>query len=437
MRELLREEAGAFFDALDGPSPASIRFNPLKPARDGELPFRELFDGQVPWCERGAYLRERPSFTLDPLLHGGAYYVQEASSMFLDHVLRQLLHGPSRVLDLCAAPGGKSTLGIGLLAGESLWVANEVVASRAAVLKENVIKWGSERVVVTRADSSRFAALPGAFDLVIVDAPCSGEGMFRREDGRAVSGWSEGATRACEARQRRIARDAWECVAPGGYLVYSTCTYNPGENERVLEWIARLDGACPVAISHDFAGIAPGDSPLPCYRFYPHRTRGEGFFTGALRKDDGPRFALPSRQERLPRVALPAGVEALVRGSGDHARYLAGETAGIVPRAHAGFIHHLERRVGVLYKGCEVAETGGKMAHALALWAGLPRERVETREVGLETATRFLRKEEVRLDVPRGEWAIVAYRSVALGWVKGVGGRVNNYYPVEWRVRLG
>lgn len=435
--ELLRDEAAAFFRSLETPAPVSIRFNPLKPIPRQELPFRELFDGRVEWCEQGVYLRERPSFTLDPAWHGGGYYVQEASSMFLAHALRQVAgEKPVRVLDLCAAPGGKSTLGIGVVAEGSLWVANEVVAGRAAVLKENMVKWGSERVVVTRGDPSRFASMPGAFDLVLVDAPCSGEGMFRK-DRRAVEEWSERNARACEERQRRIAKEAWACLSPGGHLIYSTCTYRPGENERVLEWLAGQPGARPVEISHDFAGIAAGDSSLPCYRFYPHRTRGEGFFTGALRKEDGAPFLLPAKEGRVDRVALPPVLQALARDAGDCIPYLAGEVAGIVPRAHAGFIRCLEKRVGVLYKGCELGEAGGKMAHSLALWARLPREKVATREVDAATALRYLRKEDARIDAPRGEWAIVTHRSLALGWVKGVGGRANNYYPKEWRVRAG
>jgi 16S rRNA C967 or C1407 C5-methylase (RsmB/RsmF family)/NOL1/NOP2/fmu family ribosome biogenesis protein len=434
--EQLGADAPAFFRSLAAPAPVSIRFNPRKPAAMDALPFRDLLDGRVPWCEEGAYLRARPVFTLDPVLHGGGYYVQEASSMFLARVLRQLLDGrPARVLDLCAAPGGKSTLGASLLPDGGLWVANEVAPSRAAVLKENMIKWGDERVVVTSSDPSRFALLPGAFDVVLVDAPCSGEGMFRKDAG-AIEEWSEARLHACEERQRRILADAWECLAPEGHLIYSTCTYNPGENERALEWMAARFAARPVAIDHAFAGIKAGDSPLPCYRFYPHESRGEGFFVGVLRKSEGVAFSLPAKSSRVPRVALPPPFRALARDAGACVPYLSGETAGIVPGRHAGFIQHLGTRVGLLYKGVEMGEATGRRSHALALWSGLPRGEVHAREVDLATALRYLRKEEVHFDAPPGEWVLVTYHSLALGWVKAVGGRLNNYYPKEWRVRL-
>jgi 16S rRNA C967 or C1407 C5-methylase (RsmB/RsmF family)/NOL1/NOP2/fmu family ribosome biogenesis protein len=437
MNELLREEADLLFRALEAPASISIRLNPRKPVTLEALPFHNQAEGRVPWCEQGVYLKERPSFTLDPVWHGGGYYVQEASSMFTAQVLKQLLVGgtaATRVLDLCAAPGGKSTLGVSLLPTGALWVANEVIPSRAAVLKENLIKWGDDRIVVTSGDPARFAGLPGAFDVVLVDAPCSGEGMFRKEK-RAVEEWSEGTTRLCEERQRRIVAAAWQCIAPGGYLIYSTCTFNPGENERVLEWAAREFGAEPVAIDHAFAGVRPGNSPLPCYRFYPHATRGEGFFIGVLRKREGSRFS--PREERLPQVMLPPEIRRLVGETEAYALYVAGETVGIMPRLHAGFVRYLGTRVGVLYKGCEIgAVEKRRMAHAFALWNGLPREEVRVQEVDLATALRYLRREEVRFDTLPGEWVLVTYHSLALGWVKGVGGRVNNYYPKEWRLRM-
>jgi NOL1/NOP2/fmu family ribosome biogenesis protein len=301
-----------------------------------------------------------------------------------------------------------------------------------------MIKWGSDRVVVTSADPSRFAALPGAFDIVLVDAPCSGEGMFRKE-ARAIEEWSEERLHACEERQKRVVADAWECLAPGGYLVYSTCTFNPGENERVLEWVSRQFHATPVAISHAFAGIMPGDSPLPCYRFYPHALRGEGFFAGVLRKEGGTPFALPSSRAPASRVVLPPDIRSLLRERGDYIPYVAGETVGILPPAHAAFVHYLGTRVGLLYKGCEIGEAvkgKSKMAHSFALWDALPREGLRVQEVDLPTARRYLRKEEIYFDAPPGEWVLVTYRSLALGWVKAVGNRLNNYYPKEWRVRL-
>lgn len=189
MQQLLGNESETFFQALVSESPTSIRLNPKKTANT-DLPFPELLSRQVPWCSNGYYLKERPSFTSDPLLHGGAYYVQEASSMFLQVVLQQITGDtPLRVLDLCAAPGGKSTLLASNLPKDSLLVSNEVIKSRASILKENIIKWGYDHIVVTNSDPNRFTGMKGAFDMILVDAPCSGEGMFRKDE-KAITEWS-------------------------------------------------------------------------------------------------------------------------------------------------------------------------------------------------------------------------------------------------------
>ncbi len=290
---------------------------------------REIL-GRVPWCEEGFYLAERPIFTLDPLLHGGAYYVQEPSSMFLSYIVKKLLPEgkPLRVLDLCAAPGGKSTLLASELPKGSLLVSNEVVRSRASILKENIIKWGSGNVVVTNSDPERFTPMEEAFDMILVDAPCSGEGMFRKEE-RAIEEWSEANLRLCEERQRRILSAVYPSLKRGGLLIYSTCTFNEGENEKMLHFMVHEFGAESVEVEHNFAGVervggklsgsgvatkfadvnslevqskakrdregaleakagrldevSAGES-LYGYAFLPHRVAGEGFFIGVLRR---------------------------------------------------------------------------------------------------------------------------------------------------------
>jgi 16S rRNA C967 or C1407 C5-methylase (RsmB/RsmF family) len=242
----LGDVAGSFLDSLETEPPVSIRHHPLKPGRvftDCE---------PVPWAEGGCYLEERPVFTLDPAFHAGAYYVQEASSMLLDHVVRSLCRSGSgqpvqTVLDACAAPGGKTTLLASALP-ESFVVANEVIRSRVPVLVENVTKWGTGNIAVTSAEVNRFAALPGFFDLIVADAPCSGEGLFRKQPG-ARSEWSPDNARHCSLRQRRILMDVWPSLRAGGWLIYSTCTYNPDENEENLRWLINETGAETVNIS--------------------------------------------------------------------------------------------------------------------------------------------------------------------------------------------
>ena len=303
MQQLLGNESETFFQALVSESPTSIRLNPEKTANT-DLPFSELLSRQVPWCSNGYYLKERPSFTSDPLLHGGAYYVQEASSMFLQVVLQQITGDtPLRVLDLCAAPGGKSTLLANNLPKDSLLVSNEIIKSRASILKENIIKWGYDHIVVTNSDPNRFTGMKGAFDMILVDAPCSGEGMFRKDE-KAIMEWSENNLRLCEERQKRILSDVWDALAPGGYLVYSTCTYNPGENEDILNWILTTFDASSVEIRHNFTAITPSPSPLHGYHFYPHKTSGEGLFMGVIQKNDGTPFTMKKEKRATPSPAV-------------------------------------------------------------------------------------------------------------------------------------
>ncbi|MBP5210366.1 MAG: RsmB/NOP family class I SAM-dependent RNA methyltransferase, partial [Bacteroidales bacterium] len=278
-----KENASTLLNAIENSEPVvSVRRNSLKLSIDD---FREHFhgnvDGVVLWCQDGIYLKERPSFALDPLFHAGAYYVQEASSMSVVSVLKALnAEGTSlRILDLCAAPGGKTTAIASAIDGGSLLVANEVIRSRATVLAENVSKWGRSNVVVTNSDPADFKKVPGFFDVVFADVPCSGEGMFRK-DSEAVEQWSAANVALCSSRQRKIVADAWTSLRPGGYLVYSTCTYNHFENDDNVAWIASELGAQVVDIQIE------GAVKTRCgLQFVPGITRGEGFFCALLRKN--------------------------------------------------------------------------------------------------------------------------------------------------------
>ena len=267
-------------DALQDEAPVSIRVNSAKCDR-------EVKGERVPWSANGIYLAERPTFTFDPLFHAGCYYVQEASSMFVEQVLKTYVSSPVVMLDLCAAPGGKSTAARAVLPDGSLLVANEVMRNRVQILAENLIKWGNTEVVVTNNDPSDFAALPGMFDVVLTDVPCSGEGMFRK-DAVAVEEWSADNVQICRQRQRRILADVWTALKPGGLLIYSTCTYNREEDEDNVAWIARELGAevleVPVRPEWNITGNLT-EADFPVYRFLPHKTKGEGFFLAVLRKD--------------------------------------------------------------------------------------------------------------------------------------------------------
>lgn len=435
IKNILQEEAGLLLDALQEESPVSVRLNPAKTVSAPLL--AEVKADPVPWCKTGFYLKERPVFTLDPCFHGGAYYVQEASSMFLHHVLEQVMPaGNLRVLDLCAAPGGKSTLIASLLSPGSLLVANEVIRSRASILKENIIKWGHDNIVVTSSDPSDFTPLQGAFDMVVVDAPCSGEGMFRK-DVKAIEEWSVNNLQLCADRQKRIVANVWDTLKPDGFLIYSTCTYNPGENEEILEWMVSEFNAEIIPVNHPFNGIV---NTTGCH-FYPHRITGEGFFIGVVRKKDGTTWQPPrgKKGNKPQSTTIPAEVTRLIRPEIPVAVYTDGNQTGIIPAAHESFVDELEKQARVIYKGCEIAEINNKklkLLHPLALYKGLNREACATYETSLATALTYLKKEDIPVTAPAGEWVLITHNGIGLGWGKSLGNRLNNYFPKEWRIRM-
>lgn len=441
MKALLKEEWDAFFRALQSEPPVSIRLNPARLGTPGTAVLAPVCGQPVEWCPSGYYLKERPVFTLDPCFHGGAYYVQEASSMFLSHVISQIMPaGDVRALDLCAAPGGKSTLLASQLSPGSLLLANEVIRSRASILKENIIKWGRNNIVVTNNDPADFQDLESTFDLILVDAPCSGEGMFRK-DPKAIGEWSEDNLRLCSERQKRILTDVWNALKPGGFLIYSTCTYNPAENEGILEWLTKNFEAESIRIEHSFSTITPTDSKAFGYHFYPHKTTGEGFFIGVVRKTGGREstYRKSKKANKTKPVILPAEIARLI-GQPDNVTAFCNENAiGFLPAQHEEFISRLEEKLRIIYKGCEAAEPNYKkikLLHPLALYAGLNLEHCHTFAADTATALTFLKKEEIRITAEAGEWVLITHQGIGLGWGKSLGNRLNNYYPKEWRIRM-
>ncbi len=437
-----KDEYSCFEETLNSEPCVSVRVNPYKIPQGWAVQDNLR---HVLWCDDGYYFDERPVFTLDPLLHGGAYYVQEASSMFLYYILGKLIspHEPIRVLDLCAAPGGKSTLVASELPYGSILVANEVIKSRASILKENIIKWGTGNVVVTNSDPSCFTEMEGAFDVILVDAPCSGEGMFRKDE-RAIEEWSEANLRICEERQQRILRDIWPALKPGGYLIYSTCTYNPGENGDILNFMQHEFGAHPVEIRHRFHQIISSDVKYG-YHFMPHKVDGEGLFVGVVQKDGqevcSERWMRERKDKRVaPKsVKLPKQVASLIRNIEAYAVYESEDGFGIVPKEQERFIAAVEQRVRVIYKGCEVAQMIGqkvKLLHPLALFAGLDKDAVTIYDADRKSALKFLKREDIDVAAPNGTWVLVSYNGVGLGWGKKIGNRLNNNYPKGWMIRM-
>jgi 16S rRNA C967 or C1407 C5-methylase (RsmB/RsmF family) len=432
-------EKESLFSALSAVSPTSIRINRAK------WPGIPLENDKVPWCETGYYLGRRPQFTLDPLLHAGCYYVQEASSMFLEQAVKQTGADRDglRILDLCAAPGGKTTH-LASLAGEgSVVVANEVVRARASILAENVVKWGRGNTIVTSSDPEAFGRLGGYFDLIVVDAPCSGEGMFRELNVRDE--WSVDNCSLCAGRQWRIIADVWPSLKEGGHLIYSTCTFNPDENEKQIQRLLSQFACSSVPLKYSsFPGIAPVPTKKETlgYGFHPGRVRGEGFFLAVVRKEEP---AGPSKGSR--QAASRAGrIQAeMVRGAKEYAMVKEdfiddfSGTAIALPMPRAEF-HSLAAGVKIVKAGTALftLKQGSVIpAHDLAVSSLFRRGALPEAGVGYDEAIRFLRNEsDVGAVFNEKGWNTVVYRGMPLGFIKNIGQRINNYYPSEWRIRM-
>jgi len=417
----------------------SIRLNPAKPHGP------DISDLQgVPWCDTGFYLPERPVFTLDPLFHAGCYYVQEASSMFIAHAVKVLAldSRPLVALDLCAAPGGKSTLLNTYLHPESLLIANEPIKARAATLADNLVRWGRPNTVVTNNDPSAFRHLPGYVDLLLVDAPCSGSGMFRK-DHAAIAEWTEGAVQLCSERQQRILADSLPTLKGGGILLYSTCSYSVEENEEIADWLCDTQGLEPLRLHIDERwGIEQTLSEkhaCPGYRFYPHKVRGEGFFIAAFRKTAAqPTF--DRRKLNAEKTTLPAVLKQWVTDSDfPFFAFNVGDDTHILPKTREADLRILQRmlylrnagtRVGRLAQGALIP------AHDLALSTAL-RTDLPKLELDREQALGYLRKGNLQPDINvhgLTGWALATYRGASLGWMKLLPNRINNYYPKAWRI---
>ena len=391
------ERFSRYMEAFDEEAPVSIRLNP-QTLGDGSSLFDnnsasmsqtkknrpQMFE-QVPWCKEGYYLEGRPQFTFDPLFHAGCYYVQEAASMFIVHVLRQLVHEPVEGLDMCAAPGGKSTAMLSVLPEGSTLVSNEPIPTRAQILLENITKWGAKNCIVTNNYPRDFKKAKTKFDLILCDVPCSGEGMFRK-DPATIGEWSLQNVEKCCRLQREIVADAWECLNPGGILIYSTCTFNIKENEENVRWIINTYDAEPIDIptepSWGITGSLLEDFDAPVYRFIPGITRSEGLFVCVLRKsgewkvESGKRILKNKLSSPLKELSAAEQFSFLFPPSSFHI------------------------------------------------------------DLSYAEALKYLRGEALVLppDTPRG-LITVTYKGVSLGPVKNIGNRANNLYPKPWRIK--
>lgn len=435
MQAQLGEEFAVFLAALDLTPPVSMRWNISKTTN-----YKGNYE-KVKWYNEGIYLTERPIFTLDPLLHAGAYYVQEASSMVIAAVVKQVLnvYKPLKVLDLCAAPGGKSTLLASILSKESFVLANEVIKPRYQILQENLVKWGSLNTHISNADSARLAALTGFFDLVLVDAPCSGEGLFRK-DKKAAAAWSPAHVTHCAVRQKRILADAVKTLKSDGMLIYCTCTYNDEENEENAQWLQENFDLESVALNlpADWGVVRKSIG----YQCYPHRVRGEGFYFSCFRNKN----AEISQHKTAPFPHLtPLSTKLLPMLKNwleepeqfDFFQDKFGNVFAIL-KSQVSDCQIITKFVSKADFGLEVGIFKNQdfvPSHALALSTAIKKD-LPALDLNKEQALRFLKKENITLEsIPTG-WLLVHYEGNNLGWLKGVGNRVNNYFPKNWRILM-
>lgn len=442
MREVKGFDQNAFIAAHHRPSVTSVRLNAGKGYSGDGL----ALASPVPWCLNAYYLDERPSFTMDPLFHAGCYYVQEASSMFVAQAMMQSvdLSKPLRVLDLCAAPGGKSTLVQSMLSSTSLLVSNEVIRTRVNILEENLVKWGGGNTIITSSDPSRFSGLEQYFDVIICDAPCSGSGLIRR-DADAASQWSEDHVALCSQRQQRIIADAWPSLKSAGVLIYSTCSYSTAEDEDIADWIAQSFNTESIGIKlNESWGIVESQSAasnISGYRFFPDKVKGEGFYLTAMRKC-GETMQERKRPDRLT-VGMPSSTEKRIisewlRPDHDLAFFKHDNSLfGIPPELLPEIATVQAAGLYVKRAGIRIGQFAGNElipAHDLAMSRYLGNH-VQRLSLSNVDAIKYLQKEAITPDTANKGWTLTTYEGYNLGWAKMLGNRINNYYPKQWKIR--
>jgi 16S rRNA C967 or C1407 C5-methylase (RsmB/RsmF family)/NOL1/NOP2/fmu family ribosome biogenesis protein len=443
MQQQLGEDWGKFRNAHLLPSPTSIRINQRKRSEISQLGNDSVISEKIAWTDFGYYLNKRPSFTFDPLFHAGTYYVQEASSMFLEQALKQSvdLSQSLRVLDLCAAPGGKSTHLLSLINQSSLVVTNETIRTRATILAENICKWGNINVVVTNNDPEDFQHLNGFFDVIVVDAPCSGEGLFRK-DKDAMNEWSEENAALCSSRQQRIVNQIWPALRQNGILIYSTCTYNKKENEENLIPFIESGKAESVKLNIETEwGIEEvKNQGVIGYQCFPNKVKGEGFFLSVLKKLE-PEEELNPRTKKLFEFTSKKIVQQLsswVEDTSTIEFISQDELILALPKENIGEIEFLSKKLKVIQKGTAVATMKHDKLipeHAFALSNEINSENFPSLELTYDNAIAYLRKDVLNLSSEKTGFTLLKHQNVPLGWINQLGNRSNNLYPSNWRIR--
>ena len=423
----------------------SIRFNPNK--KIDVLDSALQIESKIPWSKHGYYLNERPSFTKDPLFHAGAYYVQEASSMFLEQALQQTvdLKTPLKVLDLCAAPGGKSTLIQSLISKDSLLVSNEVIKTRVNVLAENITKWGAANVVVTNNDPRDFQRLDSYFDVIVVDAPCSGSGLFRK-DPDAINEWSMDNVVLCSQRQQRILADVKEALKHDGILIYSTCSYSKAENEQIAEWLITENGFTSIRLQvnpeWNIVETITQETKAYGYRFYPDKVKGEGFFIAAFKKtnqttkENNKQITTNNKQQTINTKHQTSHTPQWLSENNNLAFLPWKDDILAFPESLINEIPLMQSALYIKKAGVNIGSLIRNElipSHELVMSTILNPE-MATVSMDLNKALQFLRLETIEKDFEGTGWMLMKYADLPLGLIKALPNRINNYYPREWRI---
>lgn len=438
LKNQLGKDYKSFEESMQQPPVVSIRLNPKKQ-------FSHSYSYQIPWSKFGYYLNERPQFVFDPLFHAGAYYVQEASSMIIEQFFNQYIqtdHEPLCVLDLCASPGGKSTHILSLLNENDLLVSNEVIESRIPPLKENIIKWGTSNAVITCNDAKDFQCLPEFFDIVFLDAPCSGEGLFRKNK-NAISEWNEDMAAMCSARQKRIFNDILPALKVGGFIIYSTCTFNPNENElNVKKWITDF-GLKSVQLNckNEWNLNLSSENEIFTIQMWPHKSNGEGFFISVMQKCRSNELVVANKKilnhKRIDLITKPDS--SFPQLTSTYLKFYAFNNSiyFLNENLYQSFIEILSQ-MNVRYFGTEAGSLKHKnfvCSHNLAMsnhYNSINSFKIELDKI---EAIKFLKKENINTPTTTIGWNLLTYKNLNLGWIKNLGNRFNNYYPKEFRIR--
>lgn len=437
MQGQLGNQFKEFLEAMEDTVPVSIRLHPYKTANSYSFKLND----PVPWGQQAFYLSSRPVFTLDPIFHAGGYYVQEPSSMILETVVKMYLKDlmDPCILDLCASPGGKSTSILSQLGGRGLLVSNEIISSRVGGLQHNLIKWGFSNQLISQSDPARFKSMNGLFDLILVDAPCSGEGLFRK-DAMSRLEWSDRNAHQCSLRQKRILSDVFDALKPGGIMIYSTCTYNPAENiDQVLflQGLGMESLPGPELEKYHLVKVEKGGAIG--FQAYPHKVSGEGLFLGILRKTAGkltPQHRGPGPS--IEWVNAPRGSEYWQPVDPGLSCFKHNDTYFIFPEHAGGLLEACSANLRISTAGCAFGQLKNKdfiPAHSWALNINFP-ETTDTLELDLTGAIRFLRKDNISNNQNKNGYLLVRYQGLNLGWVKSVQGRFNNLYPKNYRILM-